>query len=204
MSDLVGRLKWAAELVGRILGDEVDQYGSVSYRTTLESIVAPVRVPGLAEVIVAWDHKVWGWDQMGDTKAEMSGAFRNLMEGAILEYLTDLTPSKLSALTPAAIRRRLQQKMAPLARHLSRGESPFSGVKQRVNLWTLNKVHGQTIAEIITSLESDKSRITKGESPERWVKQQIREASRMLGAEVARGVPEKGQWLSSGKCSTKS
>ena len=40
-SNLVDSMTDLAKELGQLLGDGVDWYGSVSYRTTLESIVAP-------------------------------------------------------------------------------------------------------------------------------------------------------------------
>ena len=180
------------------LGEQIDWYGSVSYRTTLEYLVAPLGVPGLTEVIIAWDMEVFGWRMDEAIFSNATGPFKDHLEQAILGTLTELSPAGLAKETPGRIRARMKRKIAPLSRHYFSGAEPFRGLRQRIHLWVLNKVQGNTIFEVAQSLGSNEDRIANGEFPESWVQEQIQDANRILKAKLPKGRPPKGgvirQW----------
>ncbi|MCH7621918.1 MAG: hypothetical protein IH870_08470 [Chloroflexi bacterium] len=189
---LVDYLAASATEVSQELGEQIDWHGSVSYRTTLEYLVAPLGVPGLTEAITAWDMEVFGWRMDEAIFGDTSGPFKDCLELGILGPLTELSPAGLAKETPGRIRGRMEKKVAPLRRHYFSGAEPFQRLRQRIHLWALNKVHGKTIPCITKILESNEDRIANGDSPKRWIEQQIREANRILRAEIAAGHPRKG------------
>ena len=195
---LVDYLVASADKASLELGEQIDWHGSVSYRTTLEYLVAPLGVPGLTEAIIAWDMGVFGWRMDEAIFADTSGPFKEYLEQGILRTLTELSPADLARETPGRIRGRMERKVAPLRRHYFSGAEPFQGLRQRIHLWVLNKVHGKTIFKVTQSLGSNEGRIDNGEYPESWVQEQIKDANRILRAKLPRGRPRKGgvlrQW----------
>ena len=187
-----------AAKASQVLGDQLNWYGSVSYRTILEYLVAPLGVSGLTEVIIAWDMEVFGWRIDESIFGNTSGPFKEYLEQGILRTLTELSPAGLAKETPGRIRARMERKVAPLRRHYFSGAEPFQGLRQRIHFWVLNKVRGKTIFKVTQSLGSNKGRIDSGEFPESWVQEQIKDANRILRAKLPRGRPPKGgvirQW----------
>ena len=196
---LVKALKAETDKVSKALEDEIDWEGSVSYRTRLDSLLQPLGVPDLTKSLMAWDQHIWGWHAAIHDTGPIAGPFRNLLETEVMKGMTDLGPVELAKETPRQVRRRMEQEVGPLTRHYFRGGEPFDGLRRRIHLWVRNKVCGETISEITQDLQTDESRRATGVSPQRWVEQQISEATRILGAKVSSRRPRKGGSVASGK-----
>jgi hypothetical protein len=193
-------LNEATKQLGQIIGDQIDDMGSVSYRVALENLVGPLGVPGLPIIIMTLEGVARGWHERLASVCAIDGSLRegwlrDQLEAHVLKGLTDLSPAQLAKEPPRRIRRRMAQKIAPLKRHYFRGDGPFRSLRQRIHLWVRNKVLGETISEIAQDLQSDESRSVAGVSPQSWVEQQIGEATRILGAKVSSGRPRKGGML---------
>jgi hypothetical protein len=189
---LVKALKAETDAVSKALGDKIDWHGSVSYRTGLDSLLQPLGVPDLTELLMAWDQHVWGWDRVIHGTGPIAGPFRDLLEIEMMKGITDLGPVKLAKESPRQVRRRMEQKVAPLKHHHFRGDGPFHGLRQRIRLWALNNVYGKTLSGIAETLELDESRIANGVPTHRWAEEQVRDATRILGVKVPSGRPRKG------------
>lgn len=190
VAEAVDFAKWLEDLCQRTNDVAKKEGWTVDYRSQLQAIVEPLMVPGLVDAMMVCDMKQWGLDWPGGS---VQGPGRDLLETLLCRDLTGLGPSELALETPGRIRKKIRKSVAPLARHIQRYD-----LQQRIGLWVLNKVCGLTIPEITRHFDSDKAWEGVGLSSQRWIEQQIREATSVLGANVPTGRPKKravfGYW----------
>lgn len=167
------------------LGDAVNEFcqnkGIASdYLPILKLLVEPLGVPDLADVILAYDIKEWGIDRI--LAGPIDGLAHDLLASRIIQDLTDLSLADAFSETRTQFNQRLMHKVGPLARHVKK-----YSLLQRIQLWVRNVIYGESIRQIAESMVPD-----VGYSSDEWVKQQIRDASRILGVKRLTGRPRKG------------
>ena len=167
------------------LGDAVNEFcqnkGIASdYLPNLKLIIEPLGVPDLADVIMAYDIKEWGID--GILTGPIDGLARDLFESTIIHDLTDLSLAEAFSETRTQFNQRIMHKVGPLARHVKK-----YALQPRIQLWVRNVVYGESIRQIAENMVP-----VVGYSSDDWVKQQIRDASRILGVNRLTGRPRKG------------
>lgn len=151
-----------------------------NYMDCLDSMVKPLCVPGLAGELMLVDAMKWGFDV--EWFLPIDGPIAYIYEGTYLRQLAGLSTMDASEEPPGRVRRNTLTTLAPVRRHIKRYDLP-----QRIHLWVRNKVYGETIEHVANSLG------LAGNFE--WVKQQIHEATRDLGAKVPVRRPPKGGGL---------
>ena len=167
------------------LGDAINELcqnnGITSdYLPILKLLVEPLGVPDLAEVIMAYDIKEWGIDRI--LAGPIDGLAHDLLASRIIQDLTDLSLADAFSETRTQFNQRVMHKVGPLARHVKK-----YALQQRIQLWVRNVVYGESIRQIAESMVPN-----VGYSSDDWVKQQIQDASRILGVKRLTGRPRKG------------
>ncbi len=138
-------------------------------------------MPELFDYVVNLDMRIWGIDRV--LTGQVSGPAKDLLEVTVLEIFTGLRPLEAAGESPAKIRKRLDQKTAPLRSHMAK-----YGLNKRIQLWVRNVVLGEQVLRIAQDMHV----------PKRWVERQISDASNILRAKRATGRPPKAgvlrQW----------
>jgi hypothetical protein len=111
---------------------------------------------------------------------------KDLLEAFMIRCFTGLSPAEAMSETRGQIARRIDLTVSPVRLHFKR-----YGLARRISLWVQNVVYGESIDSIAKRLQCDGNREADAE-PYEWVRQQIREASEILGAERRSGRPRKG------------
>jgi hypothetical protein len=171
------KLKLVVEAVNDWAKEEEKE---IDYRSSLEAIVKPLNVPDLGIFMMVWDIKLWGIYQI--SKGRIAGPASDLLESTIIRGLTDLSPIEAMSETRALFKQRIKRKISPLSRHLK-----LYALQRRIHLWVRNVVCGESIRQIAESMDP-----AVGYSSDDWVRQQIRDASRILGVKRVTGRPRKG------------
>ncbi len=171
-----------AELYLQAAVQAAETQGAVSeYQRRLEALLEPLGVPELVAYVVALDARIWGLLQA--VKGPVSGPAADSLESTLLEAFTGLRPFEAASESPANISKRIARRTAPLRYHLERYD-----LEQRMHLWVRNVVFGEQIDKIAKATDYS----------EEWVRDQIRDAAKILGAKRATGRPKKGgvsqQW----------
>jgi hypothetical protein len=167
------------------LGEAVNEFCqnkgiTPDYLPILKLLVEPLGVPDLAEVIMAYDIKEWGIDRI--LAGPIDGLAHDLLASRIIHDLTDLSLADAFSETRTQFNQRVMHKVGPLARHVKK-----YALLQRIQLWVRNVVYGESIRQIAESMVPN-----VGYSSDDWVKQQIQDASRILGVKRLTGRPRKG------------
>ena len=178
---LLMRIKNSADRVLREGGVEDD------YLNRLESLVEPLGVSGLAELMVIRDYCEWGLDRLVYDAGPTEGPGIDLLKMATFRHLTDLGPAGLARETHSQIRRRMERKVGPLSAHMKKFH-----LGKRISLWGLNVVYGYTFEQIAYAFQHYPGWSGNGNSPWAQVKKEIQEAARLLGVPRPRGAPRKG------------
>ena len=155
------------------------------YRSRLQALVEPLGVPGLADAMEILDNAE-GWKLHQYMAGPVAGPMSDLLEAFIVRGLTGLSPAEAMSETKGQIARRIERKLHHIRLHFTR-----YGLARRITLWVQNVVYGESIDSIAKRLPGDGNREMDAH-PYEWVKQQIREASEILGAERRSGRPRKG------------
>jgi hypothetical protein len=189
---VVGLYDEHAETEARLAAIKLNQLGAAvnefcqnkgitsDYLPILKLIVEPLGVPDLAEVIMAYDIKGWGIDRI--LAGPIDGLAHDLLASRIIHDLTNLSLADAFSETRTQFNQRVMHKVGPLARHVKK-----YALQQRIQLWVRNVVYGESIRQIAESMVP-----IVGYSSDDWVKQQIRDASRILGVKRLTGRPRKG------------
>lgn len=155
------------------------------YHSRLQALVEPLGVPGLADAMEILDNAE-GWKLHQYMAGPIAGPMSDLLEVSVVRGLTGLSPSEAMSETKGQIARRIDRTVGPIRLHFKR-----HALAKRISLWVQNVVYGESIDSIARRLHCCGSRETDAE-PYEWVRQQIREASEILGAERRSGRPRKG------------
>jgi len=162
--------------------DELRRRGFESnYQEEIRRLVDPLGVPDLDITLMVWTANEWGLDRLIYDSGPIQGPFCTMIETELLGGMTDLSPAEIASTSSAKFLNRVRHKVAPLRRHHQRYE-----LWRRVELWVRHKVLGDPIGLIAGASKSGEG------GPESWVRQRIREATRVLGAKVPPGRPKKG------------
>ncbi len=176
--DTIREVKWASVMMQAICqaGEQAAEIiGIVSeYQCRMHHLFEPLGVPELTDYAVILDMRIWGLHQI--FAGPVSGHAYNSMEVTVFEIFTDLRPNELAWESPANIRKKLDRKTAPLRSHMAKYD-----LNKRIQLWIRNVVLGEQISRIASEIhESD-----------RWVQEQIIDATKTLEARRAIGRPPK-------------
>lgn len=174
-----------AEVAAGKISDINTDLRTSDYHARLQTLTEPLAVPGMMELMEILDY-VRGWGLHHTLQGPIAGPASDLLEAFVIRGLTELSPSEAMAETRAQIARRIGQKVSPLMLHMER-----YGLAQRIQLWVQNVVYGESIFSIADRLQRSDARDAPTE-PGEWVRQQVREASRILGVKRVSGRPRKG------------
>ena len=152
------------------------------YEKRLSSLIEPLLVPGLLDLMKTQDAMRWNLTQLVDGPIE--GPMKNQMESEFIKFFTDYSPLEAAKETPGRFRDRMQRKTAPVRLHLNKFD-----IAKRIDLWIENRVLGQTIQEIADEIGG---RLDNRPRPYEWEKNQIRQANEMLETTQRRGRPRNG------------
>ena len=155
------------------------------YRSRLQALVEPLGVPGLADAMEILDFAK-GWELHQCLAGPIAGPMRDLLEAVIFRGFTGLSPAEAISETRGQVARRIERRLNHVRLHFTR-----YGLARRITLWVQNVVYGESIDSIANRLPCDGGRELDAH-PYEWVRQQIREASEILGAERRSGRPRKG------------
>ena len=144
-----------------------------NYRNELEEVAVPLGVPGLADILLLLDMRRWGTTQVVVAAGPVEGPIVDQIQMMILKGL-GIPPLDMANRRQAL--KRSQRALSPATYHLQRKD-----LIQPIGFWVLNKVYGKTLTQIAQSQNFD---------PE-WVREQVREATRLLQAQVPTGRPRK-------------
>lgn len=161
-----------------------EQNIDVNYSSSIQAIVEPLGVPGLADIMMALDMQQWGLTHL--LSGPVAGPFFDIQEMMLVRELTGLSPAEAALETPGRLRKRTRQRLAPLGRHLKRYY-----LKQRIRLWVQNVVYGETIEKIAGRLAKREESPQRETHPYEWVRRQIQEATKILGVKRRPGRPPK-------------
>ena len=182
----------AAQLEGVAYRAEADRlFGThaeaafASYLSTIDKLLAPLAVEGLANALLSIDMKEIGLSEQLKEAGGVAGPWLDAVETGLLRDLTDLGPKDLANTTPGRVRGRIRRKSGPLARHMKTYD-----LKRRVQFWFVNKILGVRQADIASQLQEADEVAVAGD-PEARIRKSIQDINKLFGTRQP-GRPKKG------------
>ena len=156
-----------------------------SYLSTIDELLEPLAVEGLADILLLIDLKEIGLFEQLKEAGGVAGRWWDALETGLLRDITGLGPADLAKTTPGRIRERIRRKSGPLARHMKTYD-----LEQRVLLWIRNKVSGDTQAEIALQLQ-EAGKVATGGDPEARIRKHVQDINKLFRVHPL-GRPRKG------------
>ena len=182
----------AAQLEGVTFRAELEQlFGThagaafASYLSTIDELLEPLAVEGLADILLLIDLKEIGLFEQLKEAGGVAGPWWDALETGLLRDITGLGPADLAKTTPGRVRGRIRRKSGPLRRHIETYD-----LEQRAHFWFMNKILSIPQAEIASRLQKA-GEVAAGGDPGARIRRYIRDVNKILGTHT-RGRPQKG------------